>query len=252
MPLCAHAACSAGNGDAIPGPVYDAAGLDVGNNPGDPDGGNGGPDGSQPDSSVADSPSDSPKESGPNTAPVQINELYVDRIGDGDGSEFVELRAAPGTPMDDLKLRVVYANGLVKYEVTAGMPGDKVGPGGLWVVGGSQTFRLNVTDRVDRTVSISVWGLDLPGAVQVVRGTTLLDVVGYSAMVDAGALPPLSSPPTATSEGTPAIAPDNAGISGSMKRISFGRKTGAADTNNNADDFCAMEASPGFAQKPCK
>src|SRR4051794_7051434 len=96
-PLFAHAACSSGNGDPIPGTVYDAASLDVGTNPDDPEGGGGGmKDGPAPpkDSAVEDAPADSPKDAA-NTAPVQINELYVDTIGDGDGSEFVELRAAP-------------------------------------------------------------------------------------------------------------------------------------------------------------
>ena len=36
------------------------------------------------------------------------------------------------------------------------------------------------------------------------------------------------------------------------KRISFGRKNGAADTHDNSADFCAMEASPGHPQKDCK
>jgi hypothetical protein len=253
-PLLAHAACSSGNGDPIPSPLLDASALDVGANPDDPDGGGmGKQDGATPmkDSSVVDSPADAPKDA-PNTAPVQINELYVDTILDGDGSEFVELRSAPGTPADDLKLRLIGSDGLVRYEVSTGDPGDKFDANGLWVVGGMQTFRLNVQDRVDHPVGLATWGLDYPGAVQVVRGSTLLDVVGFTDDPDGGAVPPVPQAPTATVEGKPAILPDNSAATQFTKRISFGRKTGAADTNNNQADFCAMEASPGYPQKACK
>jgi hypothetical protein len=251
LPLAVHAACSVGNGDAIPDQAYDASALDVGANPGDPEGGTL-PDGAPRPDATTDAPVDAPRETGPNTAPVQINELYIDTILDGDGAEFVELRAAPGTPVDDLKLRIVYADGLVKYEVAAGVAGDKTDANGLWVVGGGSTFKLNVGGHVDRIVSLTTWGLDSPGAVQVVRGTTLLDVVGYNEDPDAGAFPPLSSPPTATVEGKLARVPDNSGAGSSTKRKTLGRKTGAADTNDNATDFCTMEASPGLVQKTCQ
>ena len=254
LPLLAHAACSVGNGDAIPGTVYDASTLDVGANPDDPEGGpKPGEDATTPSHDAgSDAPSDAPKDASPVNGPVQINELYVDQILDGDGSEFVELRAAPGTAADDLKLRLIGPTGAVRYEVSVGLPGDKFGADGLWVVGGGQTYRLNVQDRVDRVVGLSSWGLDYPGAVQLVRGTTLLDVVGYTDDPDGGAVPAVPQPPTATVEKKPAITPDNSSATSTTKRISFGRKTGAADTNDNSVDFCAMEASPGYAQKPCK
>lgn len=247
-----HVACTATNGDPIPPEVYDAEALDAGGNPDDPDGG-GKNDGSSNDASK-DSPTDTGKDSPVTPAAVVINELYVDRIGDGDGSEFVELRADPGTPVDDLKLRIIYPDGKVKYEVNVGIAGDKVGMSGLWVVGGNQTFRLNVTDRVDRVVSIATWGLDYPGAVQLVRGSTLLDVVGFTDTPDGGPVTadPGLAPPKAVVETKPALAPDNAGATGGTQRRSFGRKTSAADTNNNANDFCKMIASPGFAQKACE
>ncbi len=252
-PLAAHVACSAGNGDAIPGPVYDAASIDAGSNPDDPDAGQSpDTDGSTVDSSVSDAPHDAPKETGPNTAPVQINELYVDQILDGDGAEFVELRAAPGTPADDLKLRLIGANGVVRYEVSAGLPGDVFPASGLWVVAGPSTFKLNVQTIVNRQVDLNTWGLDDPGAVQVVRGTTLLDVVGYTDDLDGGSVPAVPQPPTATSELKPTVVADNSSATKFTKRISNGRKAGAADTNNNVVDFCAMEATPGYPQKACK
>ena len=249
-------ACSATNGDAIPSQVYDAQALDVGANPEDPDGSTSRPDGStSKDGATSDAPPDAPIVN----APVQINELFVDNDGLGDGAEFVELRAAPGTPADDLKLRLLYANGQVKSEVSVGDPGAKFGASGLWVVGGASTFKLNVQDHVDRIVSIgglNPWGLDNDrGAVQVVRGTTLLDVVGYGTDADAGALSPPGSPPLATVEGAIATVP-NAPVPppppAKPKGLSLGRKTAAADSNNNLADFCRMEASPGYPQKACQ
>lgn len=257
-PFAAHAACSAGNGDAIPGPVYDAGTLDVGQNPDDPDphGGGGGKEptdgATNKDASVTDAPADAPKEAAANTAPVQINELYVDQILDGDGSEFVELRAAPGTPADDLKLRIIGSNGMVRYELSVGLPGDKFPASGLWVLAGAQSYKLNVQSHVDRELDLNTWGLDDPGAVQVVRGTTLLDVVGFVDDADAGAVPAVGQAPTSTVETKPVLVPDNSSATKFTKRISFGRKTGAADSNDNFVDFCAMEASPGYPQKPCK
>ena len=251
LPLVAHAACSAGNGDAIGNPVFDASPLDPGTNPDDPDGGSlrdgAAPKDAQPQDAQKDAAADAPL----NTAPVQINEIYVDNAFlRGDATEYVELRAAPGTRVDDLKLRIIYANGVVKYEVPVGNSGDVFSATGLWVVGGMQTFKLNVVDHVDQALSAAVFGLDDRGAVQLVRGSTLLDVVGYGDDPDAGAVPAPATPPTATSEGRLALAADQPASSSAPAR-SIGRKTGAADTNNNSADFCKMVASPGFSQKPC-
>lgn len=255
LPLAAHVACSATNGDPIPSQVFDASALDAGTNPGDPDGGDtDGEDASTKKDATSDAPVDAPVDA-PSTAAVHINEIFVDNDGLSDGAEFVELRAAPGTRADDLKLRLLQANGTVKYEVVVGAAGAKFSASGLFVVGGNQTFRLNIPgDHVDHEVNINAWGLDNSrGAVQLLRGSALLDVVGYGTEPDAGAVPPPASPPNATVEGKPATVPDGPTGGGAFpKGISFGRKTGAADTNDNAADFCAMEASPGLAQQPCK
>lgn len=250
VPLAAHAACGATNGDAIPSQVYDASAIDARGNPDDPDD----PEedasttlDSGRDGSIKDAKADSPIVL---DAPVQINELYVDNLGLGDAAEFIELRAVPGTPADDLKIRILYANGQVKYEVTVGPAGAKFSAAGLWTVGGAQTFKLNVQENVDQTVNLNAWGLDnVRGAVQLLRGATLLDVVGYGTDPDAGTLPAPASPPLATGEGPSALVPSSAG--GGGKGIGFGRRAGALDTGKNATDFCKMEASPGYAQKPC-
>lgn len=251
LPLAAHAACASSNGDAIGSQTYDASPLDPGKNPDDPDSSMTPHDGS----TDAETPTDAGVDAKPdaaNAAPVQINEIYVDnQFLRGDATEYVELRGAPGVPVDDLKLRILYANGQVKYEVPVANAGEKLGANGLWVVGGNQTFKLNVTDHVDHEVSTANWGLDDRGAIQLVRGSTLLDVVGYGPDADAGAVAPPATPPTATSEGKIArTATQPASSSAAAKSI--GRKTAAADTNVNAADFCTMVASPGFAQKACE
>jgi len=250
-------ACSATNGDAIPSQVYDASALDVGSSSNDLDSGGSRQDGStSKDSAANDAPADAPPDAPIVNAPVQINELFVDNDGLGDGAEFVELRGVPGAPVDDLKLRLLYANGQVKYTVSVGVPGAKFPASGLWVVGGSQTFKLNVQEHVDVIVDLDGWGLDNDrGAVQLVRGTTLLDVVGYGTDADAGALSPPGSPPLATVEGAIATVPNapvHPPLPAKAKGLSLGRKTAAADSNNNLVDFCKMEASPGYPQKACQ
>lgn len=252
LPVAAHAACASSNGDAVGSQTYDASPLDPGKNPDDPDSSSPN-DGATP--TDAEIPTDAGADAKPdaaNAAPVQINEIYVDNAFlRGDATEYVELRGATGVAVDDLKLRILYANGQVKYEVQVANAGEKFGANGLWVVGGNQTFKLNVTDHVDHEVSTANWGLDTRGAIQLVRGSTLLDVVGYGPDPDAGAVAPPATPPTATSEGAiarTAIQPP----SKLDPAKSIGRKTGAADTNVNAADFCTMVASPGFAQKACE
>lgn len=250
-PLAAHVACSVGNGDATPQEPREAGTLEAS--------GGAGRDGSSDDDDDDDEPdrvTDAGKDArldAEAAAPVviAINEIYVDIDGFGDGAEFVELRAAAGTPVHDLRLRLINAAGTVRYVVSVGDPGDVVGPTGLWVVGGNQTFRLGVTDRVDRTVGLNDWGLETSrGAVQLLRGADLLDVVGWSTDPDGGAAPPPSSPPTATVEGAVAAVPTIRKTAGQPAR-SFGRRADAPDTGDNRADFCSMPASPGFAQKPC-
>lgn len=250
--LAAVAACSASNGDAIPGTVFDASPLDAGENVPEPTGDAAADDASPAKDAAKDAPKDAPPDALP-TNDVRINELFVDNHLLGDGAEFVELRAPAGTAVDDLRLRLVDHAGVVKADLAVGDPGDKVGAGGLWVVGGNQTYKLNVAgDHVDQVVALGSWGLDNEaGAVQLLRGTTVLDVVGYSTDADAGTVPPAATPPTTTVEGKPALVPSDSG-GATAKRRSFGRAAGAVDTNDNRADFCAMIASPGQAQNACQ
>lgn len=251
MPLTAHVACSASNGDSIPPEVREAGSLEANNGSRIPE-----DDASEPeDAGRRDASKDAGKDARPDAdagaAEVVINEIYVDIDGLGDGAEFVELRAEPGTPVGDLKLRILDETGAVKYAVTVADPGETVGGTGYWVVGGNQTFKLGVLERVDQVIPLAVWGLPTSrGAVQLVRGTKIVDVVSWSDDADAGAIPPPSSPPAATGEGSPALVPTITKTSGKPAH-SFGRADEAPDTNDNRADFCSMAASPGFAQKPC-
>lgn len=251
MPVTAHVACSAGNGESIPPEVREAGSLEANNGSRVPE-----RDSSDAeDAGTRDASRDAAKDARPDAdavdAEVVINEIYVDIDGLGDGAEFVELRAEPGTPVHDLKLRIIDGTGAVKLSVAVGDPGETVGGTGYWVVGGNQTFKLGVLDRVDQVIPLAVWGLPTSrGAVQIVRGTKIVDVVSWSDDADAAAIPPPPSAPSATGEGSPALIPTIKKTSGKPAH-SFGRPDDAPDTNDNRADFCSMAASPGFGQSPC-
>lgn len=245
LALVVFAACSASNGDSIPSAVYDASPLDAGGNP-LPPGQDSGTDAPTPSDASSDGEGGDGGDSGP-PSEVRIQEIFVDNALLGDVSEYVELSGAPGTSVDDLRLRLVDRNGNVKYDVPAANPGEKIGGGGLWVVGGGQVFKVGVSPyRVDHEVNVNSWGFDnTAGAVQLVRGNALVDVVGYSSDADAGTIPNASSPPVSTVEGKPALVPN-------IAKRAFGRKPLAADTNDNRTDFCKMLASPGYPQNACE
>jgi hypothetical protein len=224
--------CSTSNGSAIPDPSYDAGPADASGD------------------ASKDAGSDA-ADAGDPVAAVRINEIYVDNAGLGDTTEYIELRGAPGTLLDDLRLRLLDDSGQVSGEIdVASAAGDKIPASGLWVVGGGNTFQVDPSSDVDHVMlgsDLNAWGLQSArGAVQLVRGTarTLLDVVGYDEQSDAGALPQPASNPKQTVEGTPAVAP-------ATQKHSLGRTSGAADTNDNRADFCSMAPTAGRANAVC-
>jgi hypothetical protein len=253
VPPTAHVACASSNGDAPPPEVRDAGSLEAsrtGRVDPDDDGDDG--DTEKRDGSRTDVDEDAAADADTEgDGIVQINEIYVDIDGLGDGAEFVELSAEPGTPVDDLLLRILDGTGAIKYTVLVADPGEKVGASGFWVVGGNQTFKLGVTDRVDQTIPLSGWGLPTSrGAVQLVRGTSIVDVVSWSTDPAAEPIPPPPSLPAETGEGSPARVPTITKTAGSPAH-SFGRRDGIPDSDDNRADFCSMAASPGVGQKGC-
>ncbi|MCC6999598.1 MAG: hypothetical protein IT370_33640 [Deltaproteobacteria bacterium] len=170
---------------------------------------------------------------------IVINELYMTTLG-GDGRRYVELRAAAGTPLTGLQLRLLRSNGTVAHTIDVA-PGGTLTPGdGLWVVGGA------LVSNVDQFYSNASWGLDSSqGAVQLIRngvaGPILVDLVGYGPAVT----PAPPTPPTATVEGATAVPVPSADTD------SIGRRAGAADSNVNSADLCRMTASPGAVNTAC-
>lgn len=158
---------------------------------------------------------------------VVINELFVN---DALSKRYVEIAGPPGTPLSELRLRVVGAGGVVLKTVgVASVPSDVLPASGLWVVGGG------LEPAVDNPLIASEWDLPTQNAcvqlVHLVGGTAvLLDVVGYG-------LPPSAAQtmPTACVEGSPAPNPGAGALV---------RKPGLTDTNMNSADFCQGPKSP--------
>jgi hypothetical protein len=163
------------------------------------------------------------------TAPLVISEVFAADIL---SKRYVEIAGPPGTPLVDLKLRIVSSTGTVlkTVDVPKGT-GDVMPARGTWVVGGIAEA------AVDNGLLVSAW--DLPsdnGSVQLVRQgatTTLLDVVGYGTCAAQ-----VATAPTASFEGVAAVTPGTKALL---------RKPGRADTGVNADDFCKGSASPNAA-----
>jgi hypothetical protein len=246
-----YVGCSTSNGDPIPEPDNGAPDLDAGGNslPSKSDA-------ASTSDAAADADSGAPVDAandGPDpVSAVRIGEIYVDNVAAGDPTEFIELRGAPGTSLDELRLRLLDSTGAVTGEIdVAAQLGDVIPASGLWVVGGGNTFTVDSSSHVDHVMlgaDLNAWGMDTPrGAVQLVRGTAraLLDVVGYDEDADAGALASPSSPPIETVEGKPAVLPSTA-------KKSFGRVNGAIDGNDNRADFCQMAPTAGRLNAACE
>lgn len=160
------------------------------------------------------------------TSALVISEVFAADIL---SKRYVEIAGPPGTPLADLKLRIVSATGTVlkTVDVPKGA-GDVMPARGTWVVGGIAEA------AVDNGLLVSAW--DLPsdnGSVQLVRqgaSTTLLDVVGYGTCAAQ-----VATAPTTAFEGAAAVTPGTKALL---------RKPGRADTGVNADDFCKGSASP--------
>lgn len=237
-PLALVAACSASNGDPIPSEIHDAQALDVGSVVPARDGSSpppedsGAADAPPTDAGASDAPADAPKEAS-TSAVVRINEVYVDRIVAGDSTEYLELRGPEGTRVDDLFIRIIDDTGTASSDIDVGKGGQTIGATGTWVIGTGA-----LVGRVDRVVSLNGWGLDRRGAIQLRRGAarTVIDVVAWTDDPDGGGAP--------AGEGAPYLL--SSGVT------SFGRVSGAPDTDDNRVDFCTMAMTMGDVNAACQ
>ena len=242
VPAGLEVACSGGNGDAIPSEVRDAEALDAAgpnvinrdSSTPDPDE-DGGTTNPPKDASSKDVVVDVAPDAAPSSADVRINEIYVSQNG-GDQAEFVELRGAEGTLLDDLRLRAIDDKGVTTGEWPLAPIGTKIGNTGTWTLGGG-----TAGGRIDSTIpAFDDWGLDnTKGAVLLLRGAskTVIDAVSWNSDADGG---------TVMGEGKPYILPTTGTNSFGRKPPSFG------DTNDNRNDFCPMSQSAGAANTACK
>ena len=157
---------------------------------------------------------------------VVINEVYYDSPGTDHGV-FVELKADPGTSLDNVHVWGVNGNGGSVYS-DVDLTGHTVGASGYFVLAQDSTVPdadtitgVDYQNGPDNVVLVYIEGSD----------TTVLDALGYG--------PTDVSTWDFVGEGTP--APDVAsGLS--LQRIPDG-----VDTDDNSVDFRALEPTPGYA-----
>ncbi|MBI2390715.1 MAG: hypothetical protein HYV09_14090 [Deltaproteobacteria bacterium] len=192
------------------------------------------------DTASGDAPVAETGTDGGSPSAARIHEAYVDRAIEGDGVEYVEIRAPAGTPIGGLWLRVLDKTGTPYFNLRVADAGTNMKSSGYWVVG------WEFADKSDKGYKLSEWGLPADGgSIQLVRydGATpvLIDVVGYGTAPSA-----TSTEPKKTLEGTAAALP-----SGGSTGKSIGRKSVPGDSDDNATDFCVMSSTPGAANGAC-
>ena len=153
-----------------------------------------------------------------------INELYYDSPGEDRGC-FVELKGAPGTKLEGLRLVTFNAKG---NDAGTVLLAGTVSQSGYFVIGqdGSAPNR----DAVNAFMNLPNSG----GAVQLKRGSSVLDAVAYGEAVSSGIA---SSGKGARGEGR---AVKDAKSGESLARIPDG-----TDSNDNAKDFRAGKPTSG-------
>ena len=159
-------------------------------------------------------------------AEVLINELYYDHPGSDEGYEFVELVNADASAVALAGYTIEFHDGSSSAWVVVwrSSAADTVGPGGLFVVGGSL-----VTPGAD---AIDDLGLQNgPDAVRLARDGLVVDLIGYG---------PLDS--DSYFEGSP--APDV------ESGWSLARRPDGEDTDDNGVDLEPGSPSPGRSNAP--
>ncbi len=160
---------------------------------------------------------------GPAQGQLLINEFLPDPAGTDSGREFVELlNSGPGAvDLDEVELQ--FANGSVGADWVTRWRG--AGYGAL-----ASGARFLITDRnwLGAAVGDAEVYLGLqngPDAIRLIRGTSVLDLVGYGHLTDADLF-----------EGAPVMVPTG---------LALARKPDGRDTGENAADFAASDATPG-------
>jgi len=154
-------------------------------------------------------------------APV-INEFLADPPGSDGGKEFVEIHnAGPALSLDGVTLE--FANGAVEpaWEVRwTAPPGTVLAEGGFFLV-----CDRNWTGPAVPDAEVALGLQNGPDAIRLARDGTVLDLVGYGPLTDDRLF-----------EGAP--SPLQAGLA-------LARRPDGADSDDNAADFVAAEATPG-------
>lgn len=154
-------------------------------------------------------------------APV-INEFLADPPGSDGGKEFVEIHnPGPALSLDGVTLE--FANGSAEpaWEVRwSAPPGTTLAEGGLFLI-----CDRNWTGQAVPDAEVALGLQNGPDAIRLARDGTVLDLVGYGPLTDARLF-----------EGAP--SPLQPGLA-------LARRPDGMDSDDNAADFVAAEATPG-------
>lgn len=157
-------------------------------------------------------------------AQVLLNEVYYDHPGADGGHEFVELfNGAAALALDGWSLETHDGGGGGWSLLWRASPGDSIGPGSLFVIGGASVVPSNA--RLPASLQNG------PDAIRLVRDGVTIDRLGYGELDD----PDLF-------EGTSA---QDAPAGSSLARYPDG-----ADSDDNGRDFRVLPPSPGLLNRP--
>ena len=173
-------ACATSNGASIPEQDTNAPAIQV---PGTPD-----PVAGTTTSTATDKPvdagTDAQHDAGNQAASARISEIYVDDGALGVAADYIEFSASVGTPLVDLKVRLLDDKKVVKAEVDlAEHPTDVVPASGYWVVGGGKTYIVDASGHLDRLLlgsELNAWGLSSAGSIQLVLGSQVIDTATWT------------------------------------------------------------------------
>lgn len=160
---------------------------------------------------------------------VIINEFVYDAVGSDAKAVFIELKGAPNTVLDGLKIAGINGNGGKPY--TSFTLSGTIPATGYFVIAHTST-ELNVPiDQFSGSADLQ----NGPDSVHLIAGDVILDSVAYGVF---------DGDNIANGEGNP--APSVTIDSG----LALGRIPDAQDTGDNEADFQIVSPTPGSANKP--